>query len=95
MTVLLKVAREAIVGQEESTPHDFTSEYAETMVATQPAAVHALNILRALYSDSKLGEHVVHFIPEGVVIAITGFGAILWPVRSIYCSYPYAKLCNI
>lgn len=49
---------------------------------TQPlsAPVHALNILRALYRDSRLGEHVIPFIPEGVEIAIHGFSASLWPV---------------
>jgi hypothetical protein len=51
---------------------------------TQPlsAPVHALNILRALYRDSRLGEHVIPFIPEGVEIAIHGFSAPLWPVRN-------------
>ena len=51
-----------------------------TTSSSQPAAVHALNILRALYRDSRLGEHVVPFIPQGVVIAIEGFFASLWPV---------------
>lgn len=50
--------------------------------ATQPisASVHALNILRALYRDSRLGEYVIPFIPEGLQIAIRGFSASLWPV---------------
>ena len=48
--------------------------------AAQPAAVHALNILRALYRDSRLGDHVVSFIPEGIKLAIAGFSASLWPV---------------
>ena len=50
--------------------------------ATQPisASVHALNILRALYRDSRLGEYVMPFIPEGLQIAIRGFSASLWPV---------------
>lgn len=47
------------------------------------AAVHALNILRALYRDSRLGEHIVRFIPEGVEIAVCGFSASLWPVSSV------------
>jgi hypothetical protein len=53
---------------------------------TQPlsAPVHALNILRALYRDSRLGEHVIPFIPEGVEIAIHGFSAPLWPVSLQY-----------
>lgn len=47
------------------------------------AAVHALNILRALYRDSRLGEQIVPFIPEGVEIAVHGFSASLWPVSSV------------
>ena len=52
------------------------------------AAVHALNILRALYHDSRLGEHIVPFIPEGVEIAVHGFSASLWPVSV------YSALCG-
>lgn len=48
------------------------------------ASVHALNILRALYRDSRLGEHVIPFIPEGVEIAIHGFSASSWLVRMLY-----------
>ena len=44
------------------------------------AAVHALNILRALYRESRLGEYVIPFIPEGVEIAVHGFSAAIWPV---------------
>lgn len=56
---------------------------------SQPAAVHALNILRALYRDSRLGEHIVPFIPEGVMIAIEGFSAPLWPVCTLLLLYWY------
>ena len=52
-------------------------------IQPQPAAVHALNILRALYRDSRLGAYVVPFIPEGVIIAIEGFSAAFWPVSII------------
>ena len=48
-----------------------------------PACVHALNILRALYRDSRLGEHIVPFISDGVMIAIEGFSAKFWPVRCL------------
>ena len=85
MKVLLKVAHNTIVCKVSGAPCDLRSESAEMTVATQPAAVHALNILRALYRDSKLGEHVMQFIPEGVVLAISGYGAQLWPVRRASC----------
>lgn len=77
MQTLLKVAREG-VSTDQATP---TSEdEVGTPVQSQPAAVHALNILRALYRESKLGDFVVPFIPEGIMIAIEGFSALLWPV---------------
>ena len=47
----------------------------------QSVAVHALNILRALFEDSRLGVTIVPFIPDGVMIAIEGFAAVFWPVR--------------
>ncbi len=52
------------------------------MTGPQPAALHALNILKALYKDSRLGEHIVSYIPEGLMIAMAGFAANLWPVRT-------------
>lgn len=75
MEVLLKVARDAI-----TKPQLACSADSSPMVAMEPAAVHALNILRALYRDSRLRDHVMPFIPEGVVVAIAGFTASLWPV---------------
>lgn len=43
--------------------------------------VHALNILRAMYRDTRLGEEVFQFIADGVKAAVTGFGSHLWAVR--------------
>ena len=60
----------------ESSTSDPTVGYTES----HSASVHALNILRALYRDSRLGEHIIPFIPEGVKIAVDGFSASLWPV---------------
>jgi len=48
-----------------------------------PEVVHALNILRALYSDTMLGDSLVPFVAEWVMIAVRGFSSTLWPV-SIY-----------
>ena len=52
----------------------------DDIIQSHSAAVHALNILRALYRDSRLGEQIIPFIPEGVEIAVHGFSASLWPV---------------
>ena len=70
LETLAQQSTTSISPSSSSPPHD----------PSQPAAVHALNILRALYRDSRLGEHIVPFIPEGVMIAIEGFSAPLWPV---------------
>ncbi len=72
-------SRELETGQQSTTSASPSSSSSST-APSQPAAVHALNILRALYRDSRLGEHIVPFIPEGVMIAIEGFSAPLWPV---------------
>ena len=46
----------------------------------QPSFVHALNILRGLFRDTKLGEYVIPYVTEGLQIAIKGFTANYWPV---------------
>ena len=77
MKTLLQIAKESGL---TGTPPDPEAVDQSTKVAAQPAAVHALNILRALFRDSRLGEIIVPFIPEAVEIAIKGFSASLWPV---------------
>ncbi len=62
-------------------------------VQPQPAAVHALNILRALYRDSRLADFVVPFISEGVIIAIQGFSASSWPVSGCI-HHSMSKACE-
>ncbi|XP_068597624.1 thyroid adenoma-associated protein [Brachionichthys hirsutus] len=44
--------------------------------------VHALNILRALYRDTRLGENVVPFVSDGMRAAVLGFTAPVWAVRN-------------
>lgn len=44
--------------------------------------VIALNILRAFYKDAKLGEDVLPFVSDGVMIALSGFSSSLWPIRN-------------
>lgn len=79
---LLKVAKDGM-STDQTPPTSSTEDGVGSSVQSQPAAVHALNILRALYRDSKLGDFIVPFIPEGVMIAIEGFSASLWPVCHI------------
>ncbi|XP_066553351.1 thyroid adenoma-associated protein [Amia ocellicauda] len=44
--------------------------------------VHALNILRALFRDTRLGENVVPFVSQGMQAAILGFTSPVWAVRN-------------
>ncbi|XP_062911751.1 tRNA (32-2'-O)-methyltransferase regulator THADA-like isoform X2 [Mobula hypostoma] len=44
--------------------------------------VHALNILRALFRDTKLGENVIPYVADGLQAAILGFTSPVWAVRN-------------
>ncbi|GAB6021118.1 hypothetical protein CHUAL_003751 [Chamberlinius hualienensis] len=48
----------------------------------EQSKVHAFNILRALYRDTRLGEVVTPFVAEGLQAAICGFKARSWAVRN-------------
>ena len=47
--------------------------------------VHACNILRAMYRETKLGEDVFPFVSDGVVVAVTGFHSNSWAVSYYRC----------
>ncbi|KAK4882973.1 hypothetical protein RN001_006292 [Aquatica leii] len=52
----------------------------ETFLAEQ--RILALNILRALYRHNRLGEMVVPYCAQGVIIAVKGFGCTVWGIRN-------------
>ena len=57
--------------------------------------VHALNILRALYKDTRLGEDVAPYISEGLKAAILGFKSQFWEVITRSFLFPMHFLCNV
>lgn len=54
----------------------------ETSDSSSVPQVHALNILRALFRDTRLGENIVPFVSEGMQAAILGYSSPVWAVRN-------------
>ncbi|KAM6355231.1 tRNA (32-2'-O)-methyltransferase regulator THADA [Podargus strigoides] len=44
--------------------------------------VHALNILRALFRDTRLGENIMPYVADGIQAAVLGFMSPIWAVRN-------------
>ena len=49
----------------------------------EPAAVHALNVLRALVKDTKLGESILPFLSEVYMLAVEGYASEHWAVSTV------------
>ncbi|KAI9246127.1 putative death-receptor fusion protein-domain-containing protein [Sporodiniella umbellata] len=44
--------------------------------------VHAYNIMRSIFMDSKLGGHVLEYVSKGFSLAISGFSSFSWAIRN-------------
>jgi hypothetical protein len=56
-------------------------------VSNVEARIHALNILRSLFRHSSLGESVIPYVAQGVIVAIRGFKGKTWAVSLFLCNY--------
>ena len=56
--------------------------------------VICLNILRAMFKDSKFGEDVFPYASDGLMIAIKGFASHIWAVRIKISVFMLAYLCK-
>ena len=55
----------------------------------QPSCVHALNILRALFRESQLGDHVMLYVARGFKAALYGISSHVWAVSTLYSFLQY------
>ncbi|KAI8985419.1 putative death-receptor fusion protein-domain-containing protein [Pilobolus umbonatus] len=44
--------------------------------------VHAYNIMRIIFMDSKLGAHILEYVADGFALAINGFSSFSWAIRN-------------
>uniref|UniRef100_A0A672GSV2 tRNA (32-2'-O)-methyltransferase regulator THADA n=1 Tax=Salarias fasciatus TaxID=181472 RepID=A0A672GSV2_SALFA len=72
---LLKMTMRTLIGL--ATPS--TERTSDSSTVPQ---VHALNILRALYRDTRLGENIIPFVSDGMQAAVLGFTSPVWAVRN-------------
>ena len=49
----------------------------------QPSCVHALNILRAVFRESRLGDHVMPYVASGFKAALYGISSHVWAVSVV------------
>ncbi|GAA5795031.1 hypothetical protein HPULCUR_000382 [Helicostylum pulchrum] len=85
----------AIVSSEPSVKKDLLSKamkYLMDLARQEPPVdadqridlpqVHAYNIMRTIFMDSKLGTHVLEYASDGFSLAINGFSSFSWAIRN-------------
>lgn len=55
-------------------------------------SIHALNILRTLYRESRLNRVIGPYVARGLMLAIGGFEANDWPVRNRPDVFPKTQI---
>ncbi|XP_050048642.1 tRNA (32-2'-O)-methyltransferase regulator THADA isoform X1 [Dermacentor andersoni] len=53
----------------------------DTEASVEPK-VHAMNVLRALFREARLGDAVMPYAADGIQVAIIGFESKIWSVRN-------------
>uniref|UniRef100_A0A1E1X3X9 tRNA (32-2'-O)-methyltransferase regulator THADA n=1 Tax=Amblyomma aureolatum TaxID=187763 RepID=A0A1E1X3X9_9ACAR len=53
----------------------------DTEASIEPK-VHAMNVLRALFREARLGDAVMPYVADGIQVAIIGFESKVWAVRN-------------
>ncbi|XP_029658037.1 thyroid adenoma-associated protein homolog [Octopus sinensis] len=61
---------------------DLATDESTTDSKSTESKVHALNILRSLYRDTRLGESVAPYVADGLKAAILGFSSHLWAITN-------------
>ena len=61
---------------------DIASHDQSDSSSLQPSCVHALNILRAVFRESRLGDHVMPYVASGFKAALYGISSHVWAVST-------------
>lgn len=65
--------------------------YKETNFDVTEIKTHSMNILRALFRHSQLGDMVKNYIADGLIVAFRNYGSRTWAVSKMAQLFLYEK----